>query len=233
MPTGVSQSSGPKGDFYMKFKYKDGSNQAFQDALANGGQASKVVPWNEAGPAGKDYPTYDWTTGYTSNTTYYSGLAPPTNYQPGAPDANLLQLKDVELPDCKDDKHYPDCKGPTIPRVFAQKNGIDMQNCIGDPYYHDCKGGSVPTKAYTQKNGIEVPDLECKGSDPMFRDCKASIPTKAYAQASSDELPDCMDEKADKSVPLNKERTNKIKATCKLYPKKYRTDKNVPLTMAQ
>ena len=81
MPTGVTQSSGPRGDFYMKWKYKDGSNQPFQDALKDGGQNTKVVPWNEAGPAGKDYKTYDWTTGYNGNATYYSGLAnPPTNY---------------------------------------------------------------------------------------------------------------------------------------------------------
>ena len=65
----------------MKWKYKDGSNQPFQDALKDGGQNTKVVPWNEAGPAGKDYKTYDWTTGYNGNATYYSGLAnPPTNY---------------------------------------------------------------------------------------------------------------------------------------------------------
>ena len=33
MPTGATQTSGPKGDFYMNWKYKDGSNQPFQDAL--------------------------------------------------------------------------------------------------------------------------------------------------------------------------------------------------------
>jgi hypothetical protein len=93
MPTGVTQSSGPRGDFYMKWKYKDGSNQPFQDALKDGGQNTKVVPWNEAGPAGKDYKTYDWTKGYApvgDNKNFYSGFAPPTNYQPGAPDADLL-----------------------------------------------------------------------------------------------------------------------------------------------
>ena len=68
-----------------------------------------MVPWNEAGPAGKDYPTYDWTLGYLggANKSYYGSSAPPTNYQPGAPDANLVQL---DWPDCKSvesDKKIP------------------------------------------------------------------------------------------------------------------------------
>lgn len=76
----------------MNWKYKDGTNQPFQNALKDGGQDTKVVSWDEAGPAGKDYPTYDWTLGYLggANKTYYGGLNPPTNYQPGAPDANLI-----------------------------------------------------------------------------------------------------------------------------------------------
>ena len=102
----------------MNWKYKDGTNQPFQNALKDGGQDTKVVSWDEAGPAGKDYPTYDWTLGYLggANKTYYGGLNPPTNYQPGAPDANLIQLD------------WPDCKGVDSDKKIPLKIDLSNQN---------------------------------------------------------------------------------------------------------
>ena len=84
MPTNVGV--GPKGDFWPKWKYRDGAAQPYQKAGDS---------WDEAGPAGKNYSSYDWTTGYngaSGDGSYYKNFSAPTNYQPGAPDAALIQL---------------------------------------------------------------------------------------------------------------------------------------------
>ena len=43
---------GPRGDFYPRWNYTDGSNQPYQKAGDS---------WNVNGPAGSNYTTYDWT----------------------------------------------------------------------------------------------------------------------------------------------------------------------------
>jgi hypothetical protein len=53
MPTNVTE--GPKGDFYPNWKYMDGGAQPYQEAGNS---------WDEAGPAGKDYKTYDYHLGF-------------------------------------------------------------------------------------------------------------------------------------------------------------------------
>jgi hypothetical protein len=69
MPSNVT--TGPRGDFYMDWKYRDGSNQPYQKAGDS---------WDESGPAGKNYKTYNWKNAYYNVPTDYKNFNPPTNY---------------------------------------------------------------------------------------------------------------------------------------------------------
>lgn len=75
------ETTGPKGDFYSEWKYKeDGApNQPFQDALANGGQSTQVNAWDHAGAGGVNYTDASNPTNYNNSLENTFGEVLPRN----------------------------------------------------------------------------------------------------------------------------------------------------------
>tara|TARA_B110000305_G_scaffold203732_1_gene232872 strand:+ start:501 stop:1070 length:570 start_codon:yes stop_codon:yes gene_type:complete len=75
------ETTGPKGDFYSEWKYKeDGAdNQPFQDALANGGQSTQVNAWDHAGAGGVNYTDASNPTNYNNSLENTFGTVLPRN----------------------------------------------------------------------------------------------------------------------------------------------------------
>ena len=139
MPTGVG--IGPRATFPNNWKYKDGTNQPWQRSGDS---------WDESGPGGKNYATYDWRLGYLNsvyaNETYFKTLNPPINIPHGTEgeleDLGLVQLgsKWVELPNC--DAAGADTKQP----LKDDLSNASTATCKlpGPP---KTKDGPVPTSA--------------------------------------------------------------------------------------
>lgn len=85
----TDQTDGPKGDFYPAWKYnEDGSPlQPFQDALAGGGQVTKVNAWDHAGPAGINYTVTAMPTNYNNSLQTTFGEQLPRNTGTPMPNA--------------------------------------------------------------------------------------------------------------------------------------------------
>jgi hypothetical protein len=96
----TSETAGPTGDFWPKWKYneeKDGAakQQPFQDTLANGGQNTAVNAWDNAGAAGVNYTNINLPVNYNNSL--------PTNntfIQLDMEVSKDVTLKWVELPTC-------------------------------------------------------------------------------------------------------------------------------------